>query len=285
MEVIIAVVGGMAVWMLSAPTLEVISTTLSESRQSGIAILGTIARVCFRRVNATESAARTRKLVEDKLRLAGRRQEFATEQYIEQAQGAGVAVAALMFFMLLLLGSGFFVSLVLGGIGGIIAWWLQKIRVNSWIADRRRRLSQQFPYFLDLAVMTMDSGMGFVEVVESYVATAPDTELAKDLGAVASDLKMGMTLEHALMSFDQRVPSEDVIAVTRAVRQGLRMGTPLAQVMNEQAESMRFKRSQLAERGSEELKVKLQGPTMMLVVAVMILVLGPAIVSMAQGGH
>jgi hypothetical protein len=47
---------------------------------------------------------------------------------------------------------------------------------------------------------------------------------------------------------------------------------------------MRFKRSQLAERAAEELKVRVQGPTVVLVMAVFLLILGPAFVSVFESG-
>jgi len=55
-------------------------------------------------------------------------------------------------------------------------------------------------------------------------------------------------------------------------------------VLREQSANLRFRRTQVAERAAEELKVKLQGPAMLMMVSVLMLILGPAIVEMLGSG-
>lgn len=221
--------------------------------------------------------------LDTKLHVAGRR-GISGETFLTQAEGAGVlALIATLVLCTSVVGFGPGMLVVSAMMGGITTWLLLA-RADNWTAERRRDLDRQFPYFLDLAVMTMDSGTGMLEVIAAFVSSAPDTALAQELSALTTDITMGTTVEAALLALEARIPSQDVASVTRAIRQGLRMGTPLAQVFREQAETMRFRRSQHAERSAEELKVRLQGPAMMLVMAVLILILGPALVGMTQGG-
>ena len=62
------------------------------------------------------------------------------------------------------------------------------------------------------------------------------------------------------------------------------MGTPVIDTLDEQADAMRFMRSQIAERVGEEMKIRMQGPAMLLLVAVLILILGPAAVNLQDSG-
>ncbi len=246
-------------------------------------VLGRLGELAFGAIHQTEPVRDYVVMLDGRLRLAGQRQ-LSGRQFLGEAEGAGIVAAGTMLVLFGgALGGISIPLLIVCGLMGVGVAWLMLARAGNWITDRRRRLNVEFPYFLDLAVMTLDSGAGMIEVAEAYVRSKPTSALAEELRAVIMDLQMGTTTQSALLAMERRIPSDDVIAVTRAIRQGLKMGTPLAQIFREQADSMRFKRSQNAERNAEELKVKLQGPAMMLVISVLFLVLGPAVVGMITG--
>jgi tight adherence protein C len=274
--------GAVAAWLLSEPLLRKFVAAEGEPALEG-SFTERIGTLVFGKFNQRDSNAGNLAALSLRLRLAGKRTAAATA--LAEAQGASV-LAGLTTLVVLGLASGGlgFGLLFFAAIVGVIVGWMMLARVGNWITDRRRQLNRQFPYFLDLAVMSMDSGTGMLEVIDAYTPSAPGTALAQELSAMNADIRMGSTIESALTALESRVPSDDIVQVCRSIRQGLRMGTPLAQIFREQAESMRFKRSQAAERAAEELKVKLQGPAMMLVISVLILVLGPAIVGMITGG-
>jgi tight adherence protein C len=279
---IVIMVCGAAAMLLLAPRL-VAPLMARASAGSLDSPLLRVGQLLCGGINRSDSVQSYMRALDAKLRVAGRR-GITGEAFLTQAEGAGI-VALLTTIVLCASVVGFGPGvLVVSAMMGAITTWLLLTRADNWIAERRRDLDRQFPYFLDLAVMTMDSGTGMLEVIAAYVSSAPDTALAQELSALTTDINMGTTVEAALLALESRIPSQDVTSVTRAIRQGLRMGTPLAQVFREQAETMRFRRSQHAERSAEELKVRLQGPAMMLVMAVLILILGPALVGMTEGG-
>lgn len=280
---LIAILGAAAAWILAPLLLSPLSSS-GEVGDASDSLLAKVGRLVFGGLNRRPAMQTSLDNLDARLRLAGRR-GIPSETVLAQAQGAGILATLTLCIVLSVVSGGFGLgTLVMSIIMGAATTWLVLTRVENWISDRRRQLNRQFPYFLDLAVMTMDSGTGMLEVVDAYTKSAPGTALAQELTALNTDIRMGTTVDAALIALESRIPSDDVIAVTRSIRQGLRMGTPMSQVFREQAETMRFRRSQTAERSAEELKVKLQGPAMMLVVAVLILVLGPAFVGMTQGG-
>jgi tight adherence protein C len=280
---LIIMVCGAAATLLLAPRLVAPFASRTGAEGTQDSLLLRVGQLLCNGINRSDGIQSYMHTLDTKLHVAGRRGTTG-ETFLTQAEGAGVlALIATLVLCTSVIGFGPGVLVVAAMMGGITTWLLLA-RADNWIAERRRDLERQFPYFLDLAVMTMDSGTGMLEVIAAYVSSAPDTALAQELSALTSDINMGTTVEAALLALEARIPSQDVTSVTRAIRQGLRMGTPLAQVFREQAETMRFRRSQHAERSAEELKVRLQGPAMMLVMAVLILVLGPAFVGMSEGG-
>lgn len=236
----------------------------------------------LRSFNARPSSIERIDALQRNLILAGRGRPWTGEKYLAVSQAATILSAAVVFSMCLAAGAGMLTSIILPLIAAAACWWLASATVKSWIETRRKSVSREFPYFLDLSVMTMGAGGTFLEALNGYVRIARSATLIEEVRSLASEISMGTTTDAALAGLESRLPATEVVTVVRSIRQGLRMGTPLNVLFKEQAEQIRFKRSQLAERSAEELKVKLQGPTMLLMIAVLLLVLGPVIVGMTN---
>ena len=223
--------------------------------------------------------------LEQKLLYAGRPGGRITGgQFIAALQLFALGTALLMIVLMSLtvgftLGTLVFAVIVAGMAYGIGYLWL-----DNAVAERRTMIGRQFPYFLDLGVMTIEAGSSFTETVDIYVRDNAGDALAEELRITTSEIRMGKTLREGLQALHDRITSEDVQNAIRALIQGQRMGTPLGQVIRDQADAMRFRRSQLAERAAEELKVKMQGPAMLLMLSVLLLILGPAFLNMMNSG-
>lgn len=210
--------------------------------------------------------------------------KISGSEYLAVAEIVGIMT---MFFFMSLL---FFsmgnkpLAYILPMIAGGIAVWLMVEYINNLITDRNKALSRQLPYFLDLAVMTMGSGATLQESMVIYLQSNPKQTLSEELKYIMSEVTMGKTFREALDSFYERVVAEDVKNAISGLLLGIKMGTPLQSVIIEQADVMRFERSQKAERAAEELKVKIMGPIMLMMIALMILILGPAMIGASQSG-
>jgi len=205
-------------------------------------------------------------------------------EYLAVAQITGVAT--MLFFMFLLVFSmgskplSYLIPVMVGG----LAVWLMIEYINNLITDRNRLLSRQLPYFLDLSVMTMGSGASLQESMVIYLQSNPKQVLSEELRYIMSEVNMGKTFREALESFHHRVVADDVKNAINGLLLGIKMGTPLRTVIIEQADVMRFERSQKAERAAEELKVRIMGPIMLMMIALFILILGPAMISASLSG-
>jgi tight adherence protein C len=205
-------------------------------------------------------------------------------EYLAVAQITGVAT--MLFFMFLLVFSmgskplSYLIPVMVGG----LAIWLMIEYINNLITDRNRLLSRQLPYFLDLSVMTMGSGASLQESMVIYLQSNPKQVLSEELRYIMSEVNMGKTFREALQSFHHRVVADDVKNAINGLLLGIKMGTPLRTVIIEQADVMRFERSQKAERAAEELKVRIMGPIMLMMIALFILILGPAMITASLSG-
>jgi tight adherence protein C len=198
------------------------------------------------------------------------------------------AIAAGLFVMgsALLLFSGSFtgLALLILLLVSALVFWLGGEWLGNLVTERQHQLGLAFPYFLDLAVMTMEAGTSFQESIDIYVNETRRNPLTEELNSVSSSMRMGKTLQEALDDFQAHTTVEDIQSTLRAIRQGVRMGTPLSIVLSDQADTLRFRRSQSAERVAEEIKVRMQGPAMLMMIAVLLLILGPAFIEMFGSG-
>jgi len=219
-----------------------------------------------------------------KLVLSDLSEKFSPTQFIALVQLCSVAAALVLSALFAVSGNLGIGTLIAGIAAAMITFWLGLEWLNNKVSERRTSLSRSFPYFLDLSVMTMEAGSSMLETMEIYIRDNPPSALTEELTAVLSEVKMGATFEQAMSNFEQKISAEDVQATVRAILQGQRMGTPLGNVVRDQAETIRFKRSQRAETAAEEIKVKMQGPAMLLMMSVLLLILGPALIGMFDSG-
>jgi len=166
----------------------------------------------------------------------------------------------------------------------VISYAFGNMWLNSIIADRKKMLVRDFPYFIDMCVMVMGAGSTFPQAIKIYLRENTTGTLATELTTVISEIDYGKSLVESLTNLEKRIEPTGIKNALRSLVQGLKMGTPISDSLEEQADAMRFMRSQLAERVGEEMKIRMQGPAMLLLVSILILILGPAAVTMSESG-
>jgi tight adherence protein C len=97
-----------------------------------------------------------------------------------------------------------------------------------------------------------------------------------------SGLQLGHTRKQTLLEFAHRVPIATVREFVSAVVQAEERGNPLAHVLQMQAEMLRRARTANAEEAAAKAGVKMAGPILLLVIAIMILLLGPMILKLKE---
>ena len=221
--------------------------------------------------------------IREKLERAGRPGGNVTPaQFLAAIELVAIGFFLFLCIFLLLTGNMSLQSVVFVLVISAMLALLGFMWLDSVVADRRTAVSRQFPYFMDMAVMSMEVGSSFQETLATYVSDNEGTPLADDLSQVLSEVQMGKTLTDALNGMSQRTSTELVRNALMSIIQGERMGTPIAKVLAEQSETIRFARSQTAERLAEEIKIKMQGPAMLLLISILLLILGPAFIDVAK---
>lgn len=124
---------------------------------------------------------------------------------------------------------------------------------------RRRRLTADLPRLLDLLALAVSGGLGLHAALAEAGALAPAGPLAAELDWVGCHVALGAAPEATLERLAERTGVPVLTALAAAVAQARWLGTPLEQVLWEQAAALRLElRHEQAERlGTMPLKLSL----------------------------
>lgn len=148
--------------------------------------------------------------------------------------------------------------------------------------ERDRELAdaceRQMPELLDILALGLSAGLSFDASLELYCARS-DTELAREaLGALRS-WQMGIVERgRALEALAARARSPSLERFSAAVTEALAFGTPLAQALERQAQTIREEQRARTRQRLEEAPVRMLIPLGTMVVPAMLLaIMGPLV--------
>jgi tight adherence protein C len=222
--------------------------------------------------------------IEHKLLFAGQPGALNAAEYLSLVELSGLGAWMLAAVLSIFGGAGVMAAVFIGLLSGGAVVWLVYTWLDHLVAERRLQLARQFPYFLDLAVMIMEAGSTFEEAINIYVRDNAKDTLSEELRLMLTEIQLGKRRDEALLGMKERIAAAEVRHAIHATVQGIRAGTPLGRVLRDQADTMRFKRSQLAERAAEELKIRIMGPAVLMMIAILLLVLGPVFINVTTSG-
>lgn len=135
---------------------------------------------------------------------------------------------------------------------------------------------REMPAFLDIVTLGLSAGLSFDASIELYCARC-DTELAELMSNAMLSWRLGESGRGEAL--DRLAREVDVPAMTRfsaTVTEALAFGSPLAGVLEHQAEAIRAEQRAQVEEEIERVPVKMLVPLGVLIVPAMLLaILGP----------
>jgi tight adherence protein C len=165
---------------------------------------------------------------------------------------------------------------VIAFVGGFYA---PNVYLQNIITKRRQAIVGAFPDALDLLLICVEAGMS-VELAIQKVASEISTrsiELAEELTLLSAELSYLPERRLAYEGLSKRVNYAGIKAVTTAMTQAERYGTPLGTALRVMAKENRELRIAEAEKIASQLPAKLTVPMVLFFLPVLFLViLGPA---------
>lgn len=231
--------------------------------------------------NAGRNPKKMEKLA-NHLVISGEKLPWLPEEFVAIKQIEGFLTAILLGLVLYFL-SGDPVIALGGGIGGGFFYLHGAVKgIEKKAARRLHEFKRRLPFAIDLMALMMEAGASFQEAMTTVVRESRGHPLAEELNLVLRDISLGRTRKEALITLQGRLKDDDVTEVVFAVNKGEELGTPLGQILRNQAEQMRLKRSQWMEKASGEAQVNIVFPGMIIMIACLLIVAAPFILSSMQ---
>ncbi len=213
---------------------------------------------------------------------AGSPNYYTAEEYLALSLLLGLAAGVFIEILVLAWTGGVsFTALLLGLVLGVV---LSIANLVDKAGKRLRTITRQLPYALDLISLAMGAGATFVEAARTVVTDSRDDPLNVELRAVLAEMELGTTRRQALQNLARRLPLQSVQNLVSSVIQAEELGTPLGKVLHDQSTLLRMQRSVRAENKAATASVRILIPCMLLVVAVLLTVFGPALIRLSQDG-
>lgn len=176
--------------------------------------------------------------------------------------------------------AGALAGLPVGPSGSVaLAGGLGYLAPGMWVRRRgearERELRKALPDALDVLAICLHAGLGLQAAVMEYVQNASGA--GRDVfRRYLADLALGRAPEEALAEMARRSPGDDLAVVAAGLAHGARLGSPIAEILEEQAAHFRALALRRAEEGARQLSTRLVLPLVAFVFPqVFIIGLGP----------
>jgi len=225
---------------------------------------------------------RAKQWLDRTLVAAGSPNYYTAEEYLALSTLTGVVLAVVLEALHLLAYGTFSFAVVVFGLG--LGITLSIYQMHNTATNRLSTISKRLPYALDLIALAMGAGATFVEAVRTITTEESDDPFNTELKALLAEMELGTTRRKALKNLADRVPLENLQSIVASVTQAEELGTPLAEVLHQQATLLRMQRSVRAETKAAVASVRILVPCLLLLMAVVLAVFGPSIIQATKGG-
>lgn len=159
----------------------------------------------------------------------------------------------------------------------VALWFMKK--------GRQDQIFYGLPDALDLMVVCVEAGLGLDQAMRKV-----SEEMRKSYGVLAEEfalcnlqLQMGSARNTVLHELGQRTGVDDLKALAAILIQADKFGSSVAQALRVQSDSMRTRRSQMAEEKAAKTAVKLIFPLVIFIFpAIFVVLVGPAAITMVR---
>ena len=218
-----------------------------------------------------------RAMLEQRIMLAGKLGVWSVSAFV-CGWLLSILVCFLLMFMVVSEGTYPFVqrvSLIVLGI--VMGGFLPFAILNSIIRKRQKLIRRQLPEFLDLLCVSVQAGLSFDGGVSKIIARMKGPFI-EECTRMQRDVRMGMPRARSLRQMAQRCDVQEVYLFTTAVIQAERLGTSMANTLENQANNMRERRRQHAKAEALKAPVKILFPLVLFIFpALFVIVLLPSV--------
>lgn len=218
------------------------------------------------------------KQIEKMFMLLGKPENMDPLKLLHLKEAIAVILPIFMFFISgSLLMSVFFIP---------FGFVLPDVFLRSKIQKRQVDILRNFPQFVDLAALMIESGLDYITAFDRIVKVSPvKTELEKEIERTIGEIQFGYSRRDALRRLADRTGLQEIRSFSGLIIQSDELGTSLVDLLRNYSADMRFRRLNRAEKLAAQASTKMLIPLFIFIFPVVfILMLAPMIADLLKGG-
>lgn len=154
--------------------------------------------------------------------------------------------------------------------------------LRALVTSRQTAIGNQLPTMMDILSVSIEAGLGFdaalLKVVESY-----EGPLIDEMALLYREIQMGKPRREAMIALAERSNVPELQTFVTAVIQSDQFGTPIKNVLRNQAVQLRLNRRQQAQEKGMKAPVKMVIPMILFIFPVIFIVLlGPTVIQLTS---
>jgi tight adherence protein C len=164
--------------------------------------------------------------------------------------------------------------------------YIQPVRwLKTEVKRRHRSIERALPFVLDLLTLSVEAGLDFITALKRIIERRTVDPLGEEMIRAMREMQVGRTRKEALRDMAERANQSDLKSVVSSLVQADELGVSIGSILRIQADQMRVRRFQRAEKLGNEAPVKLLFPLVCFIFpAVFMVLLGPIMIEMMQKG-
>ncbi|MEW6042077.1 MAG: type II secretion system F family protein [Elusimicrobiota bacterium] len=167
-----------------------------------------------------------------------------------------------------------------------IGFYLPELIYYARIKKRQDDIIRNFPTFVDLSALMIESGLDYMTSFDRIVKIAPKkTFLEVEIETTINEVQLGYSRRDSLRRFTLRTGLQEIRSFVGLIIQSDELGTSLVELLRNYSADMRFRRLNRAEKLAAQASTKMLIPLFIFIFPVVfILILSPMVFDLIKGG-
>jgi tight adherence protein C len=214
--------------------------------------------------------------IDRQIQAAGLLRFWTPEEFLARCQLIAVLLSPLYIFVCVdLMGPA---GIIMALLFTFLTAFLLRKRLAAQAHYRLFLIKRRMPFLLDLLTLLMEAGSTFLQALSEAVEEFRDHPVGVEFGRVLAEMSMGKSRTAAFEAMRSRLSDDEITSIIGSIIQGENLGTPLALLFRTQADVLRIKRTQRAETIAGEAGVKMLLPSILVMAATVLIILGPFVI-------
>lgn len=170
--------------------------------------------------------------------------------------------------------------------GALVGYLIPSTSWSREITRRQKEILRNFPTFVDLAALMIESGLDYMTAFDRIVKISSEKSgWEVEVEKTINEVQLGYSRRDALHRMADRIGLQEVRSFVSLVIQSDELGTSLVELLRNYSADMRFRRLNKAEKLAAQASTKMLIPMFVFIFpTVFVLMLAPVIMDLFQGG-